>query len=233
MLVVASMTTLLLALMLSNAVEIAGTQSATLYRPEGTGPFPAILMVEGWWTAGTWEKTTAERLAADGYLVLVVMPDRGERPADRDAMHGAMTAPPTERSLQGLRAARDWLLAHEDVSRRRIAVVGARMGGRDAMHLAGDKGVAAAVSWYGVPPAKPARRAPILALFGGKDMGPTADDARRFAKSAIGTKTEVTIYPNAQHGFAEEGNSWGGYDETTAREAWTRASAFLADKLKR
>jgi len=38
---------------------------------------------------------------------------------------------------------------------------------------------------------------------------------------------------NAQHGFAEEGNSWGGYDETTAREAWTRATAFLEDKLKR
>ena len=227
------MTSLLLALLLSNPVEIAGTKSATLYRPEGTGPFPAILMVEGWWDAGSWEKTTAERLASDGYLVLAVMPDRGERPADRDAMHAAMIGAPSERSLQGLRAARDFLLAHQDVSRRRIAVIGARMGGRDAMQLAGDKGVAAAISWYGAPLAKPGRRAPILAFFGGKDMGPTVDDARRFAKEAAGTSTRVTIYPNAQHGFAEEGNAWGGYDDTTAREAWTRASAFLEEKLKR
>jgi carboxymethylenebutenolidase len=232
-LVVASMNALLLALLLSNPVEVAGTKSATLHRPEGPGPFPAIMLVEGWWDAGSWEKTTAERLASDGYVVLVVMPEREARPADRDAMHAAMTAPPSDRSLQGLRAARDWLIAHQDVKRRRIAVIGARMGGRDAMQLAGDKGVAAAISWYGAPLAKPGRRAPILAFFGGKDMGPTVDDARRFAKAAAGTPTLVAIYPNAQHGFAEVGNAWGGYDETTASEAWTRATAFLEDTLKR
>lgn len=227
------MTALVLALLLSNPVEIAGTKSATLYRPEGTGPFPAILMVDGWWTAGSWEKTTAQRLSADGYLVLLVQPDRGERPADRDAMHAVMTAAPGAQSLAGLRAARDFQIAHKDVSRRRIAVIGARMGGRDAMFLAGDKGVVAAVSWYGAPPAKPARRSPILAFFGGKDMGPTVDDARRFGKAAIGTNTDVRIYPNAQHGFADPDNSWGGYDEATAREAWSATTAFLANKLER
>src|SRR5262245_59544231 len=144
------MTTLLLALALSTPVSVEGVRSAALFRPADNGPFPAVLLIEGWWTPGSWEQATAERLAADGYLVLLVDPERGERPADRDTMHAAMAAPPGERSVAGLRAACTWLLAREDVRGRRIAAMGARMGGRDALYLASEPGIAAAVSWYGV-----------------------------------------------------------------------------------
>jgi carboxymethylenebutenolidase len=226
------MSTLLLALALSSTVSVEGVRSAALFRPAGSGPFPAVLLVEGWWTPGPWEQATAERLAADGYLVLLVDPARGERPADRDAMHAVMTGPPGERVLAGLRAACAWLLAREDVRARRIAVVGARMGGRDALHLAGEPGVAAAVSWYGVPPSKPGA-APALAFFGGQDMGPSIDDARRFEAAARGTATQVRVYPDAQHGFADPKNSWGGYDEKAARDSWARATAFLEAWLVR
>lgn len=223
------MSAFLLALLLSIPVKIEGVQSATLLRPAGDGPFPAVLLVEGWWAPGAWEKAVAERLSADGSLVLVVEPIRGERPADRDAMHAVMTGPPSERSLEGLRSACAWLLAREDVRGGRIGVMGARMGGRDALHLAGEPGVVAAVSWYGVPPAKP--RGAALAFFGGRDMGPSLEEARRFEAAARGTATEVHIYPDAQHGFADPQNPWGGYDEEAARDAWTRATAFLRERL--
>ena len=224
------MTALLAALLLSMPVNIPGASSAAWYTPAGKGPFPAVLMVEGWWAPGEWEKATAERLAADGYLVLTLMPDRGDRPANRDAMHALMTGAPSEKSLVGLRAARTWLLARPDVRGRRIAGIGARMGGRDALHFAGEPDVAGAVSWYGMPPAKPRGKAG-LAFFGGQDMGPSPDDARRFAQAARGTSTEVHVYPDAQHGFADPKNPWGGYDEKAARDSWTRAMAFLAARL--
>lgn len=227
------MSALLLTLLLSIPVDIPGVRSAALFRPAGSGPFPAILMVDGWWTAGSWEKATAERLSAEGYLVLLVLPDRGDRPADRDVMHAAMTGPPGDRNLAGVRAARAWLLARDDVRGRHIGVIGARMGGRDALHLADDPGVVAAVSWYGAPPRKPPRRTPALAFFGGRDMGPTVEEARRFAAAARGTPTEVHIYPEAQHGFADPHNAWGGYDPKAAGEAWTRAAAFLEARLRR
>lgn len=225
------MSSLLLTLLLSIPVKIEGLSAAELYRPAGTGPFPAVLIVEGWWTAGSWEKATAERLSADGYLVLVAMPDRGERPADRDAMHAVMTGAPSERSLAGLRAAGAWLVARDDVRKRGIGVIGARMGGRDALHLAGEPGVVAVVSWYGVPPAKPLGGSAGLAFFGGHDMGPTLEEARRFEAAARGTATQVHIYREAQHGFADPQNPWGGYDEEAARDAWTRATAFLRERL--
>jgi carboxymethylenebutenolidase len=226
------MSALLLAVLLSKPLEADGVKTSALFRPAGTGPFPAVLLVEGWWQPGTWEKSTAEQLAADGYLVLSVMPDRGERPADRDSMHAAMTSPPSARSLEGLRAARAWLVARNDVRGRRLAVIGARMGGRDALHFADEPGVVAAVSWYGVPPAT-APRTPALAFFAGEDMGPSLADARRFEAAARGSSTEIHVYPDAQHGFADPQNSWGGYDENSARDAWRRALGFLATRFER
>jgi carboxymethylenebutenolidase len=224
------MTGILLALLLSAPVAVPGVTHAALHRPEGAGPFPAILLAEGWWTAQPWDEATADRLARGGYLVLRVMPDRGERPADRDAMHALMTGPPNARTLAGLRASRDWLVARDDVRAKRIAVLGARMGGRDALALADDAGVAGAVSWYGVPPAL-APKGPALAFFGGQDMGPSVEDARRFESAANGSATEVRIYPDAQHGFADPQNPWGGYDAKAADDSWTRAMAFLDARL--
>ena len=226
------MSAILLGLLLSIPVDIRGAGPAALYTPPGQPPFPAILLVEGWWAPGPWERDAAERLAGEGYLVLTVMPDRGERPADRDAMHALMTGAPTDRSRAGLKAARAWLLAREDVRGSRVAVVGARMGGRDALHMAGEKCVAGVVSWYGVPPARPRGKAG-LAFFAGQDMGPSADQARGFAAAARGTGTEVKIYPDAQHGFADPHNTWNGYDAGAARDSWSRALAFLAARLKR
>jgi dienelactone hydrolase len=222
------MSSLLLALLLSIPVKIDGTSSAALHSPsDGKGPFPAVLLVEGWWTPGTWEQATAQRLAGDGSLVLVVHPDRGERPADRDAMHAKMTGAPDSRTLSGLRNALAWFVARDDVRGQRVAIVGARMGGRDALYLAADPGVAAVVSWYGVPPTAPLGNAPAIAFFGGQDMGPSLADAERFQAAAKGTPTQVVVYPEAQHGFADPKNPWGGYDEKAAADSWAKAEALL------
>ena len=58
------------------------------------------------------------------------------------------------------------------------------------------------------------------------------DDARRFEAATRGTGTGVVIYPDAQHGFADPKNTWGGYDDKAARDSWTRAMAFLAARLR-
>lgn len=221
---------LLLSILLSVPVWLPGVRSAALHRPEGTGPFPAVLLIEGWWTAQPWDESTAERLARDGSLVLRVLPDRGERPADREAMHALMTGPPSGSTLAGLREARDWLRHRGDVRDGRIVVLGARMGGRDALRLADDPGVVGVVSWYGVPPPQ-APKGPALAFFGGQDMGPSLADAGRFEEAARGTATEVRIYPEAQHGFADPQNPWGGYDAKAAEDSWARATAFLKARL--
>jgi carboxymethylenebutenolidase len=227
------MSLLALALVASTAVSVPGTTAATFSRPEGKGPFPAVLLVEGWFQPGSWEKETAAALVDEGYAVLAVLPER-TRPADRNALHQQMSAPPAADALAGLKAAREWLLARRDVDAQRLAVMGARMGGRDAMALAGEKGVKAVVSWYGAPP--PAERAkalktPVLAFFGGQDMGPTPADAKAFEEATRGRSVQVQVYPEAMHGFAEKGNPWGGYHEATALDAWQRALAFLKQQV--
>jgi carboxymethylenebutenolidase len=227
------MSLLALALVTSTAVTLPHATAATFSRPEGKGPFPAVLLVEGWFQPGTWEKETADALVGEGYAVLAVLPER-TRPADRNALHQQMSAPPDAAALAGLKAAREWLLARRDVDGGRLAVMGARMGGRDAMALAGEKGVRAVVSWYGAPPAAARAKAvkvPLLAFFGGQDMGPTPADAKAFEDAARGTGVQVHVYPEAMHGFAEKGNPWGGYHEPTARDAWQRALGFLKQNV--
>jgi dienelactone hydrolase len=68
---------------------------------------------------------------------------------------------------------------------------------------------------------------PALAFFGGQDFGPTPADARKFEAERNGSPTVVQIYPDAAHGFAEPGNPWGGWNEKTAEDSWTRAIDFL------
>jgi hypothetical protein len=51
---------LLLSVFLSIPVEVAGVRSAALHRPEGAGPWPAVLMIEGWWTAQPWDASAAD-----------------------------------------------------------------------------------------------------------------------------------------------------------------------------
>lgn len=84
-------------------------------------------------------------------------------------MHAAMAAPPGPTTVRTLAAAVRALRALPSV--RSVALIGARMGGRDALHAVDAAQADAAVSWYGTPPAGPAR-APVLTLFaGGRPRG--------------------------------------------------------------
>jgi carboxymethylenebutenolidase len=228
------LTAVLAATLAATPVKLPAGGEGRLWKPEGKAPRPAVLLLEGWFQPGTWEESVAERLAKRGWLVLALQPDRPRpKEGDRDGLHALMAAPPTGETRTQIAGAVAWLRAREDVGR--IAVVGARMGGRDAMFMAGAEHVAAAVSWYGSPAVDPALvRAPVLAFFGGKDFGPTAEDARRFEAAAVRGRApvQVYVYPEAQHGFADPKNPWGGYDKASADDSWDRAVTFLARHLE-
>ena len=55
------MSLLALALVTSTADSLPGTTAAPFTRPDGKGPFPAVLLVEGWFQPASWEKETAGR----------------------------------------------------------------------------------------------------------------------------------------------------------------------------
>jgi carboxymethylenebutenolidase len=76
--------------------------------------------------------------------------------------------------------------------------------------------------------------APILGLFGAQDHGITPDDVHKFAAALkqLGKPVDITIYPDAGHGF-ENPNNKTGYRPADTADAWKRTLNFLASTLKK
>ena len=213
--------------------------SGFLAKPEGKGPFPAIVVVQEWWGLTDWVKTRARDLAKEGYLALAPDLYRGKATKDAGEAHQLMMGAPRDRMARDLRAAVDYLATRADVRKGRIGAIGWCMGGGLALDLAvAEPGLAAVVAYYGAPPTDPASiakiKAPILGNYGGDDKGPSPETVKGFeaAMKKAGKPIDVKIYPGAGHAFANEDNPFGGYRPDAAKDAWSRTTKFLAAHLK-
>jgi carboxymethylenebutenolidase len=216
------------------------TVSGFLARPEGKGPFPAVVVIQEWWGLNDWVKDQARALAKEGYVALAVDLYRGKVAAQQEEAHQLMMGAPPDRILRDLKAALAFLRPRADVKKDRVGSIGWCMGGRWSLALAvEDPGLAAVVAYYGAPPTDAAAiakiKAPILGNFGADDKGPSPDQVRAFeaAMKAAGKSIDVKIYEGAGHAFANVNNPWGGYREAAAKDAWARTIAFFAKYLKK
>lgn len=213
--------------------------SSFLATPTGTGPHPALVVIQEWWGLNDWVKDQARALAKEGYVALAVDLYRGKVADKQEDAHQLMMGAPPDRILRDLKAAYAYLQGRKDVKAAKIGAVGWCMGGRFALALATEEPkLAAAVAYYGAPPTEPAAiasiKAPILGNFGGDDKGPAPDQVRAFeaAMKAAGKTIDVKIYDGAGHAFANVNNPWGGYREPAAKDAWARTVAWFAKYLK-
>lgn len=215
------------------------TVQAIVYTPEGKGPFPALIVIHEWWGLNDWVKEQASKLADQGYLTLAVDLYRGKVAATADEAHQLMRAVPEDRSKRDLAAAFDYLKSLSNVKKNKIGAIGWCMGGGYSLDVAlAEPTLAADVINYGHLATDPAElkkiNAPVLGLFGGKDMGISPDDVHKFEQQLrqLGKKIEVTIYPDAGHAF-ENPNNKDGYREADAKDAWNKTVEFLAAHLKK
>ncbi len=108
---------------------------ALLFRPQGEGPFPAIVAVHDCDGLKNREGTVrasiedwGKRLASQGYVV--VFPDSfGPRGLERQCRINATRLRPDRERLADVRAARDWLQQQEFVRKDRISLLGWASGG--------------------------------------------------------------------------------------------------------
>jgi carboxymethylenebutenolidase len=220
----------------------SGDEMATAFlaRPEGKGPFPAVVVIHEWWGLNDWVKARARDLAKQGYIALAPDLYHGKATKDQAEAHQLMMGAPPERSERDLRAAFDFLAQRPEVRKDRIGAIGWCMGGRWSLALAvAEPRLAAAVAYYGAPPTEASSiakiKAPVLGNYGGDDKGPSPETVRAFeaAMKKAGKSIDVKIYDGAGHAFANEDNPWGGYREAAAKDAWARTTKFLAEHLKK
>lgn len=214
------------------------TVSAFVARPDGPGPFPAVIVLHEWWGVDGWIKDQARALAREGYVALALDLYRGKVTTNAEEAHQLMMGTPIDRQTRDMKAAFSYLVGRKDVVRARVAAVGWCMGGRNAFTLAIEEPtLAAAVIYYGALPTDPAAiakiKAPMLGNFGGDDEGPSPAQAKEFEAAArkAGKTFDLKIYAGAPHAFANPGNPWKGYRKDAANDAWTRTTAFLRHYL--
>ncbi len=219
------------------------TVRAALFRPEGKGPFPALVVLHGDFGLTEWVKKQARRLAEKGYAVLAPDLYRGEVAKDVEEAHILSRALPEERVSAELKAAVDYVAGLPAVRKDRIGVLGWDMGGGYALDAAvRDRRLRAAVVCYGrlTTDAKllAGLQAPVLGVFGAKDEGipPETLKCFRAAMAKAGKRVAgLHVYPDCDTGFMDPASPYltGPPPVAAVADAWARIDAFLATELKR
>jgi carboxymethylenebutenolidase len=214
------------------------TVNAVAYVPDGKGRFPAVIVIHEWWGLNDWVKEQANKLADQGYLALAVDFYRGKVATTRDQAHELSRAP-SDRVKRDAQAAFAYLQSRPDVKKDKIGAIGWCWGGGYSLQLAiAEPTLAADVINYGDVSASPDEltkvNTPILGIFGAHDQGITPDDVKKFEANLkkLGKKADITIYPDAGHGFQNPVNGAGYKAEDTA-DAWSKIVMFFARTLKK
>lgn len=216
--------------------------------PEGTGPWPAVVMVHEVYGIEANMRAHAERLASLGYLA--VMPDLYSRGGMRKCLNATFRALQAGhgQAFDDVEATKRWVTARPDCTGK-VGVIGFCMGGAFALQLA-TRGYDVSSVNYGMLPkdldAALDGACPIIGSYGKKD--PTLKGAAAKLDAALtrhGIEHEVTEYEGASHAFLNPGpagpkamsaimNRVAGFGPAPAQaeQAWQRIDAFFQAHLR-
>jgi len=239
-------------------IETADGQCPThVYHPEAGGPWPAVIMYMDGIGMRPALMEIAERIANDGYYVL--LPDLFYR-VDFDASHGmkVFTDPDLRRDLltrvmpsaSSANIMRDtesllvYLSAQREARSDHIGITGYCMGGRLAVYAAGHFGdrVAAAASYHGGGLATDAPDSPhrLAARMKGrvyvagaiKDANFDDGQKARLEQALTEASVDHTVQTyNALHGFVPRDTPV--HDEAATSKHWETLLALFAATLKK
>lgn len=199
-------------------------------------PLPAIIMIHEWWGLNDEMRARAERLAAQGYIVLAI-----------DLFGGKTTASVAEARVLMLEVAENPEAANENIRSAfefvsrigapTVATVGWRFGGTwslNAAMLLPDDLDATVIYYAQVTDDEDKLRpitAPVLGLFAEDDISVKTASIEAFQNTLRRLRKEhkVQFYAGVRQGFASE--SGANYDAASAEHAWNLTLDFLRAHL--
>lgn len=210
---------------------------AYVAKPDGEGPFPAVIMIHEFYGLNESIVGKADLLAEHGYLVVAPDTFRGSTTSwIPRAIYQVISTQPEDANAD-LDSVYAWLESQPDVDPGRIAIAGFCYGGRTSLvYSLHNNRLAATVIFYGSPEtnAKVLMNlpGPVLGIFGGADQSIPVESVHAFdaALTQADIPHEITIYDGQPHGFVHdaEGIKAGG----AQGEAWAQMLAFLDANLK-
>lgn len=212
-----------------------GTMESFFVRPEGSGPFPGLVVIHEAFGLNDNIRAIASQFAGQGYAALAVdlFSNRNRVLCMLQAFHGMLIRPLHNPVLADLSAGVTYLQKQTGVDAERIGAVGFCMGGGYALQLAAtDRGMKAASVFYGAAP-KPlevfAQSCPIVGSYPEKDF--TAAGAREL--DAVLEKNDVPhdikFYANTRHSFFNRQRT--PFEVEASKDAWQRMLSFFNEHL--
>jgi carboxymethylenebutenolidase len=226
------------------SVTTGATQNmnATLFTPDGAGPYPAVLLMH---TSGGLQSADldyAKRLMQEGYVVLVPQFMAAYNITGRTRVDTFTVR--AQAVFNDFGAALDQLRANPKVDGGKLAAIGFSNGGYFAVWLAAAGKVRAGISYYGALSGAGSdheqvrfrevindRSSPMLILHGSADTTVPISQAAQLDRILTSAKVahEYVNYDGAGHVFERTS---GKENEAAAADAWTRTLAFLKNNLK-
>ena len=232
--------------MSGTTVEFAAngtTAGGYLALPDG-GSGPGVVVLQEWWGLVPQIRGVCDRLAGEGFVALAPDLYHGEfaEHTEMDRAGELMTSLPPDRAARDMSGAIDFLLAHEATTGDAVGVTGFCMGGMLTLLIAAQEGdrVAAAAPFYGAPLGREqfdmdwsGLSAKVEGHFAANDdfFPPEAINALGAELREAGRDVVFHVYEGTGHGFANEENPLGTWNEAAAATAWARTVAFLGAHL--
>lgn len=210
---------------------------AYVARPEGSGPFPAVIMIHEFWGVNESIVGKADLLAREGYLVIAPDTFRGLTTAwIPSAIYQVISTRPENVNVD-LDSVYAWLESQPDVAAGQTAIAGFCYGGRTSLaYSLHNNQLAATVIFYGSLETDPNvlrhLPGPVLGIFGGADRSIPVEQVNAFgaALTEAGVPHEITVYEEQPHAFVQDaaGINAGG----AQGEAWNQMLVFLERNLR-
>lgn len=208
--------------------------------PEGSGPFPAVILIHEWNGLVDRIRETADALAAEGYVALAADLYYGQTGSSREENMALVRATQSdqERMIANLNAAVRYLRGRRDVTGK-VATIGWCFGGGVAMSYAlGGENHDGTAIFYGSLVTDPERLRSITheiyGTFAALDRGPPPEQVEAFIEAlrAAGIENDIHIYDDVNHGFWLRVDGDPELRSGPALDAWRRLKAYLARTLR-
>ncbi len=209
-----------------------GDAKGYMVRPDGDGPYPAIILIHDWWGLNDNIRWHAEQLAKQGYVALAVdlFHEKTTEDVNTAKELSATAITNVESTVENLEDASQFLKRQRPVDDDRIGSIGWGFGGGWAFQMAkSDMSTKVTVVYYG-PFSKDEPLDTMTSLMIGHysvtDKTIPINDVRILdAKlGAVNGANRIYTYPEG-NGFAKNLNN------ESAKQAWDRTLAYLKEHL--